>query len=155
MISNSSLSPFDDKTSDVVLDARSAERYAFVRLRINSLNSLFRFNGTAPEPRPGLRSGHIPNSFSLPFNTLLEKHQLQDGTSYTRLRPTEDLRNIILKSISVDGNTPPGGLTRRFVNTCGSGMTAAVIWLALQQIGVNSSIYDEVRLEPICPRIRY
>jgi thiosulfate/3-mercaptopyruvate sulfurtransferase len=107
-------------------------------------NSRFRFNGTAPEPRQGLQSGHIPNSFSLPFHTLLERHQTQNGTSYTSLRPAEELRKIILESISVDGRVPPGELMRRFVNTCGSGMTAATIWLALQQIGVDSSIYDEV-----------
>jgi len=127
VVKNMSLSPFNNTESELVLDARSAER----------------FNGTAPEPRPGLKSGHIPNSFSLPFSTLLEAHQTEDKTGYTTLRAPEDLRKIILESISVDGTVPPGGLARRFVNTCGSGMTAAIIWLALQQIGVNSSIYDE------------
>lgn len=34
---------------------------------------------------------------------------------------------------------------RKIVNTCGSGMTAAIIWLALQQVGLSSSVYDEVR----------
>jgi len=127
MVKNASLSPFDDQTSAVVLDARSSER----------------FNGTAPEPRQGLQSGHIPNSFSLPFNTLLQQRQLPDGTSYASLLPPEELHDIILKSISVNGSPPPGTLSRQFVNTCGSGMTAAIIWLALQQIGADSSIYDE------------
>lgn len=78
---------------------------------------------------------------------------MPDGTSYTSLLPAEELRDIILKSISVNGSPPPGALARQFVNTCGSGMTAAIIWLALQQIGVDSSIYDEVCVMPILPVI--
>jgi thiosulfate/3-mercaptopyruvate sulfurtransferase len=86
-----------------------------------------RFEGTVPEPRAGLRSGHIPSSKSLPFNTLLNA----DGT----LKPRADLAKIISAS-GLDVNRP-------IVASCGSGVTACVIALALAEIGHgNTAIYD-------------
>jgi thiosulfate/3-mercaptopyruvate sulfurtransferase len=86
-----------------------------------------RFEGTAAEPRAGLRAGHIPSSKSLPFNTLLNA----DGT----LKPRADLANIIAAS-GLDANRP-------VVASCGSGVTACVIALALAEIGhPNTAIYD-------------
>jgi len=93
----------------VVLDARPAARFA----------------GTAPEPRAGLRSGHMPGSRSLPFTELI-----RDGA----LKPADELRTI-LEAKGVDD-------CATVVTTCGSGVTAAVISLALAEIGREARLYD-------------
>ena len=93
-----------------ILDARSAAR----------------FNGTAPEPRPGLSSGHMPGATSVPFTELVE-----DG----RLKPAEKLRELFA-SKNIDLQQP-------ITTTCGSGVTAAVIALSLEIVGApNVSLYD-------------
>src|SRR5580704_1771376 len=93
-----------------ILDARSAAR----------------FNGTAPEPRPGLSSGHMPRATSVPFPELVE-----DG----RLKPADKLRELFLAK-QVDLQQP-------ITTTCGSGVTAAVIALGLEVAGAqNVSLYD-------------
>ena len=99
------------KTGDQqIVDARSAARFA----------------GTAPEPREGLRSGHIPGSISLPYTELLS-----EGT----LRPEAELRAAFEKA-GVD-------LDRPVATTCGSGITAAVLGLALHRIGHRDwGLYD-------------
>jgi thiosulfate/3-mercaptopyruvate sulfurtransferase len=96
-------------TGAVVLDARSAAR----------------FEGSAPEPRAGLRSGHMPGSRSLPFGELI-----RDGA----LKPADELRTI-LTTKGADGSTP-------VVTSCGSGVTAAIISLALAEVGLESRLYD-------------
>lgn len=85
-----------------------------------------RFDGREGEPRAGLRSGHIPNSSSLPFGTLLSA----DG----KMRPLAELAEI-LAAAGVD--------ERPVIATCGSGVTAAVIVLALAALGRDDvSLYD-------------
>ena len=81
-----------------VLDARSKER----------------FQGRAPEPRPGLPSGHMPGATSLPFVELL---------SQGRLRPVNELQSIF-QQLGIDQGTP-------VITSCGSGVTAAIITLAM------------------------
>ncbi|SPO20610.1 related to 3-mercaptopyruvate sulfurtransferase [Ustilago trichophora] len=107
-----------------------------------------RFDGTDPEPRPGLSSGHIPHSLSLPFPTLLKTETGKDGKQYTVLKDQIELWRTL--SDAVGGTEALDKLRQASsggelaaTNTCGSGMTAAAIWLALQEIGVQSSIYDE------------
>jgi thiosulfate/3-mercaptopyruvate sulfurtransferase len=93
-----------------ILDARSAGR----------------FNGTAPEPRPGLSSGHMPGATNVPFTELVE-----DG----RLKPAEKLRDIF-SAKDIDLQQP-------ITTTCGSGVTAAVIALGLEVVGAKDiSLYD-------------
>lgn len=93
-----------------VLDARSASR----------------FSGEEAEVRPGLRSGHIPGSTSLPFTELL------DGGF---MKPDDALREVFASRGALDG--------QRIITTCGSGVTAAIISLALECIGVHDvSLYD-------------
>jgi thiosulfate/3-mercaptopyruvate sulfurtransferase len=94
-----------------IIDARSAAR----------------FRGEAPEPRPGLRSGHIPGSKNLPYGTLLSS----DGT----MKDSEGLR-AEFEAAGVD-------LKRPVITTCGSGVTAAVVSLALERLGHrNHALYD-------------
>ncbi len=95
-----------------VLDARSRERFA----------------GTVPEPRDGLRSGHIPGSLNLPFTDLI------DPASQT-LKSEDELRKLI-----ADAGVDP---KRPVITTCGSGITAAVLALALELTGHRDfSVYD-------------
>lgn len=114
--------------AELVLDARPAPR----------------FTGAAPEPRPGLSSGHMPNSVSMPFN-YLRTAPSASNPSYQNILPREDLRAALLKALGGDEQKLSEVLEgkRSVVNSCGSGMTAAVIWLALQELGVKSAIYDE------------
>jgi thiosulfate/3-mercaptopyruvate sulfurtransferase len=97
--------------AEQVLDARSRGRFA----------------GTEPEPRPGLRGGHIPGSLNLPYETLYRP----DGT----LLPPEGLRAAI-EAAGVDLGKP-------ITTSCGSGVTASVLALALHLAGVpRVAVYD-------------
>jgi len=93
-----------------VVDARAADR----------------FKGEAPEPRAGLRSGHIPGSLNVPFAGVVE-----NGT----LASPEKIRQAFAKG-KVDLDKP-------VIASCGSGVTAAILWLALDALGKEpQSLYD-------------
>ena len=86
-----------------------------------------RFRGEAAEPRRGLRSGHIPGAKSLALGRLLNK----DGT----MKDPDALR-AEFKAAGVD-------LSKPAITSCGSGVTAAILSLALERIGHrNHSLYD-------------
>lgn len=94
-----------------VVDARSAGRFA----------------GTEPEPRAGLRGGHIPGSLSLPYDRLFGP----DGM----LRSPDELRRAF-EGAGV-------ALDRRIATTCGSGVTACVLALGLDRVGrPDVAVYD-------------
>lgn len=90
------LKSIDSKTFNVI-DARSSER----------------FLGQAPEPRPGIRSGHIPKSCNLPFSKLVNGHSYKDEAELAD----------IFNALSADTQKP-------FVFSCGSGITACILLLA-------------------------
>jgi thiosulfate/3-mercaptopyruvate sulfurtransferase len=97
--------------SEQVLDARAAGR----------------FTGAVPEPRAGMRSGHIPGSISLPYTDLLNA----DGT----FRPAGDVRGRF-EAVGVDGRQP-------VVTSCGSGVTACILTLGLRVAGFpEGAVYD-------------
>ena len=86
-----------------------------------------RFAGIDPEPRPGLRAGHIPGAKNVPMGKVWNA----DGT----MKPVADLR-AAFESAGVD-------LSRPVITTCGSGITAASLALALERIGKRDwSLYD-------------
>ena len=86
-----------------------------------------RFRGELPEPRPGLRAGHIPGALNLPYANLLNP----DGTM-----KAEDGLRAALAEAGVD-------LDRPVITTCGSGVTAAIISLALERLGHRRhALYD-------------
>ena len=86
-----------------------------------------RFSGEDPEPRPGMRSGHIPNAKNVPYATLLNA----DGT----LKSPDGLRKVFA-AVGAD-------LKKPVITSCGSGVTAAVINLALERIGHDRhALYD-------------
>lgn len=85
-----------------------------------------RFHAQTPEPRPGMRSGHIPGAINIPFSALLE-----DG----HYLPAERLRQIFHAS-GIDGTSP-------LIASCGSGITACVITLGLVLADLpEAAIYD-------------
>jgi thiosulfate/3-mercaptopyruvate sulfurtransferase len=87
-----------------------------------------RYQGKVAEPRAGLRSGHIPGSLSLPYNNLFDA---ATGT----MRSTDELRAAFLGA-GVKLDAP-------IVTSCGSGVSAAVLTLALYRLGVeNPALYD-------------
>ncbi|MCP8939891.1 3-mercaptopyruvate sulfurtransferase [Alsobacter sp. SYSU M60028] len=93
-----------------VVDARPAER----------------FRGDTPEPRPGLRSGHMPGSFNVPSSRLIENG---------RLKAAEALR-AEFEAAGVD-------LTKPVVTSCGSGVSAAILSLGLETLGKPGlALYD-------------
>jgi thiosulfate/3-mercaptopyruvate sulfurtransferase len=85
-----------------------------------------RFNGDAPEPRPGLAMGHMPGARNVPFDRIVENG---------RLKSVEDLRRVFIEA----GANPDAPA----VTTCGSGVSAAILSLALEVLGNPASrIYD-------------
>nr|WP_108722328.1 3-mercaptopyruvate sulfurtransferase [Thioclava electrotropha] len=86
-----------------------------------------RFLGNGTEPRPGLRSGHIPGSRNLPFGELLTP----EGT----FKSPEEIK-ALFEAAGVD-------LSKPAITTCGSGVSAAILSLALELIGKSDwSLYD-------------
>jgi thiosulfate/3-mercaptopyruvate sulfurtransferase len=105
------LAGIESGTPGQILDARAAARFA----------------GAAPEPRKGLRAGHIPGSRNLPFTDLLN----EDGT----YRDAHSMRNLF----AATGITPDSPV----VTSCGSGVTACVLAVGLHLLGNEAvSVYD-------------
>ena len=85
-----------------------------------------RFQGTAPEPRPGLPSGHMPGAFNTPHSELIAEGALKSK---------EDLE-ALFKAEGVDLGQP-------IVTSCGSGVSAVIIALALARVGRwDAPVYD-------------
>ncbi|PCH61842.1 MAG: sulfurtransferase [SAR86 cluster bacterium] len=98
-----------DNTQCRVMDARSAARFAAL----------------APEPRPGVRGGHMPNAINLPFGELL---------SAGKMKPRPQLKPIF-DALVQD--------RERLIFSCGSGLTACVLALAADLLGYSKlSVYD-------------
>lgn len=101
-----------------IVDSRSAQ--------IADARSAARFAGAEPEPRAGLRSGHMPGARSVPSSTFSEGG---------KLLPPDRLRQV-LEDAGLD-------LSKPVVTTCGSGITAAVVTLALETLGhTENRLYD-------------
>jgi thiosulfate/3-mercaptopyruvate sulfurtransferase len=108
MLSDVQMALNDDNTQ--VVDARPADR----------------FRGRAPEPRPDLRSGHMPGSLNVPYSTLIENGRLAS-------------REQIAKAFAAGGVD----VDKPVIASCGSGVTAAILWLALDALGKKpKGLYD-------------
>ncbi len=93
-----------------VVDARAADR----------------FRGEAPEPRPGLRAGHIPGSLNLPWSEIVENGRLKDKASIEQA----------IQAAGLDLNRP-------IIASCGSGVSAAILSVAFETLGHPAkAIYD-------------
>ena len=96
--------------TEQIIDARGADRY----------------NGTEPETRPGLRSGHIPGSLNVPYSNILENGRMIDGGR-----------------LSDAFSTAGVDLDKQITTSCGSGITACILALGLYLEGRdNVAIYD-------------
>ena len=101
-----------ENRAEQVLDARANDRY----------------QGKVAEPRPGLRSGHIPGSLSVPYNQLFD-------AATGAMKPLDDLRAVFVGA-GVKLDAP-------IVTSCGSGVSALVLTLALYRLGVRGTgLYD-------------
>jgi len=101
-----------ESRAEQVIDARPVER----------------FEGRAPEPRPGIRPGHIPGSRNVPYAQLFD-------AATGAMKPLDDLRKAFTSS-GVKLDAP-------IVTSCGSGVSAAVLTLALYRLGVtDTALYD-------------
>ena len=99
-----------DTNSAQIIDARTAARFA----------------GSAPEPRPGLRSGHIPGSLNLAWRELVDLGEI---------KPRDEVESLFARA-GLD-------LRRPVITTCGSGVTAAILLLALACAGKHDvTLYD-------------
>ncbi len=97
--------------AEIMLDARAAGR----------------FDGTVVEPRPGIRSGHMPGSVNLPVSDVL-------GPDQTML--PKDVLRAKFEALGIDGKRP-------VVTSCGSGITATVLTLAMTRAGLPiGAVYD-------------
>ena len=113
--------PSFDKVISLSALAKSAKTFLVLDARPKA-----RFEGTAPEPRAGLRSGHMPGSRSLPFSELV-----CDGA----LKPRAELAAIFAERGVVEGLP--------VVTSCGSGVTAAILSMALDEVGhTQARLYD-------------
>jgi thiosulfate/3-mercaptopyruvate sulfurtransferase len=119
---NATFSPQMLRSFDQVRTALSAGGATIVDARSSA-----RFRGEAPEPRPGLASGHMPGARNVPYDTL--------ANDQGRLRPPNEIRELF-QNAGVDLSPP-------VVTSCGSGVTAAVLLFALASIGKSDvALYD-------------
>lgn len=113
------------RTFDADMDTRKVATVSEVQLALASgieqvvdARSSERFRGVAPEPRPGLRSGHMPGALNVPYQNVLEGNRLASKEKIT----------AAFAAAGVDPDKP-------VITSCGSGVTAAILWLALDAVG--------------------
>ena len=115
------------KNADVVADLARVRRAAETdAAQVVDARPADRFRGEAPEPRPGLASGHIPGSRNVPSTSVVENGLL---ASHDKLRAA-------FATGGVDLDKP-------VITSCGSGVSAAILWLALDALGkAPQALYD-------------
>ena len=116
------------QNSELIRDLDDMKSYAANgKMQVVDARPAGRFEGRDPEPRPGLRSGHIPGSKNLPSSAVVNA----DGT----LKSKAELI-ALFQAVGIDPAKP-------VVTTCGSGVTASILSLALAVIGQsNAAVYD-------------
>jgi thiosulfate/3-mercaptopyruvate sulfurtransferase len=118
---------------DAVMDTGAVAMLSDVQMAINDKSvqvvdarSAGRFAGRDPEPRPGLRSGHMPNAFNVPYTEIVENGRLA----------SPDKIAAAFKKAGVDTDAP-------IITSCGSGVTAVILALGLDALGKKPArIYD-------------
>ncbi|MGH6664609.1 MAG: 3-mercaptopyruvate sulfurtransferase [Pseudolabrys sp.] len=120
------------KTFKAEMDTRAVAMVSDVQMALNNdgaqivdARSAGRFAGSEPEPRAGLRSGHMPGALNVPFTEIVENG---------RLASPEKIAQVFAEH-GVDTNKP-------MITSCGSGVTAAVLTLGLEALGKKTRIYD-------------
>jgi thiosulfate/3-mercaptopyruvate sulfurtransferase len=111
-----------------VADLQATQQAAESGIQVLDARPAARFEGRAPEPRPGLRAGHIPGSRNLPHAELFDP---ATGT----MKPLDQLRDAFTAA-GVDPTAP-------VIASCGSGVSAAVPLLALYRLGARgNALFD-------------
>jgi thiosulfate/3-mercaptopyruvate sulfurtransferase len=115
------------RRGDLVASAdRIRETLAAHSAQVIDARSAPRFRGEEPEAKPGVRAGHMPGSYNVPYTMVVK-----DG----KLLPAEELRKAFAGG-GVDLDKPT-------MTSCGSGVTAAILWLALDALGKEpKALYD-------------
>jgi len=123
VVANSLLDLASNPAAELVVDARSRSR----------------FRGTDPA------GGHIPRSFSLPYGEFLKTHKVPDSpVVYATFLSAPDLRQALENAIGDEQVQLVLTGKRPITTTCGSGITAAILWLGLKLLGApNVALYDE------------
>ncbi|RZJ19289.1 MAG: 3-mercaptopyruvate sulfurtransferase [Brevundimonas sp.] len=112
--------------ADAVVDLDQVRRALGGSTQVLDARAAVRFRGEVAEPRPGLRSGHMPGALNLPFGELLNA----DGTMKRGMALEQAFR---MAGVDLD---------RPVITTCGSGVTAAILTLGLAILGRSSRLYD-------------
>ncbi|HWP01272.1 MAG TPA: 3-mercaptopyruvate sulfurtransferase [Methylococcus sp.] len=113
---------------ELVADLEKMKRLVATQAQILDARSPGRFAGTEPEPRPGLRAGHMPGSRNLFFKTLVDERT-------PRFKPVEELERLY-RNAGLNLGEP-------VVTTCGTGVTAAILALGLYLLGrPDTAVYD-------------
>jgi thiosulfate/3-mercaptopyruvate sulfurtransferase len=121
------------KTFDATMNTSRVAMQTDVQMALNDASAQIvdarpagRFRGDDPEPRPGLRSGHMPGSFNVPSSELVENGSLASP---------DKIKAAFAKG-GVDMDKP-------VITSCGSGVSAAILWLGLDAIGKTpKALYD-------------
>lgn len=112
--------------SGVVDASRVSEALQAASAQVVDARPADRFRGDAPEPRPGVRSGHMPGSLNLPFPQIVEGGRLKEPAAI----------EAALLAAGVDPARP-------VITSCGSGVSAAIVGLALESVGrPQAGLYD-------------
>jgi thiosulfate/3-mercaptopyruvate sulfurtransferase len=123
---------FEKGNFKVQFHSENVKDFDFIKTNLNNSNQIVidarssgRFNGTAQEPREGLRSGSIPNSFNIPYGDVLENGKFK----------SKEVLKAIFSKINPEN--------KELIYSCGSGLTACIILLASELILPNkTSVYD-------------
>ncbi|KAG1472520.1 hypothetical protein G6F56_001491 [Rhizopus delemar] len=111
----------------VLANARKAQKGSQEAVQVLDARPYPRFTGQAPEPRAGLSSGHMPGSTSVAFNEVVGP----DGQFFD-----DNTLRQVFQGKGVD-------LSKEIITSCGSGITASILYLALERAGAQSlAVYD-------------
>ena len=123
--------PPEKPREPVVLDPRMVATFEDIQAALKDERAIIidarsagRFSGTEKEPRPGLACGHIPGSVNLPFTEFFEP-----GSEFSRFKSVDEMRKLFeSRGVNLEISTP-------IISSCGSGVTACVVSLAMQLCG--------------------
>jgi thiosulfate/3-mercaptopyruvate sulfurtransferase len=114
------------KTGQVAMTGQVQLALATGNAQVVDARSPERFRGEAPEPRPGLRSGHMPGSLNVPFADIVKDGRLADRAQIAQAFAAGEV-----------------DLDKPVITSCGSGVSAAILWLALDALGKPpTALYD-------------
>ncbi|KAF9183700.1 hypothetical protein BGZ51_003849 [Haplosporangium sp. Z 767] len=109
-----------------IIDARSSDR----------------FSGAAPEPRVGLSSGHMPGAKNISFKELFDMESGKFHSNEQILKTFHDA-GVDVEQLTAAGSSGQQGKDREVILSCGSGVSACVLYFALERLGVkNLAVYD-------------